>query len=131
MLRGARLPRGVSGLSTPAPKLDSPGGLRGIPGPVGAPGSGRSDGELGARAVDRKAQEEGGPLPLLRLEGELAAVLLDHDRTGDREPLPGPLPDLLRGEERLEDAVADRGRDAGAGVTDRHDRLVAVARGAD
>src|SRR5260221_7847601 len=47
----------------------------------------------------------------LALERQLPAVPLDHDVVADREPEPGALPGRLGGEERGEDAIAERRRD--------------------
>src|ERR1700741_1769315 len=54
------------------------------------------------------------------LAGEAASVLL-HDAVGNGKPEPRALAHLLGGEERLEDAGHDLGRDAGAVVLELHD----------
>ena len=70
------------------------------------------------------------PTPGSGVEAQRAAVLVDHDAAHDREALAGAAADLLGGEERIVDLVADRVGDAGAGVADRDLDLVAVAPGA-
>src|SRR5690606_32399545 len=54
---------------------------------------------------------------------DAAAVQLD-DAPRDRQPEPGPV--RARGEERVEDAVAVLGGQAGAVVADRDDQLAAL-----
>ena len=68
------------------------------------------------------------PRPTSRLEGQRAAVLVDHDRARDGEALAGALPDLLGREERVE----DRGRGSASGMPapvsrDRDHHVVAIA----
>ena len=60
-------------------------------------------------------------------ERDLAAVLLD-DAVRDREPEPGARPDLLRREERVEDALGDPRRDPGPGVREDDPDPVAIER---
>ena len=66
------------------------------------------------------------PSPDAALELECAAVFLDDDGAGDGEPLAGSAADLLRREERIEDPLADRGRDAGSRVAEADFDPVAV-----
>ena len=54
-------------------------------------------------AADGQAETKVVPSPDLGVEVERAAVPLDDDRARDRQALTGAAPDLLRGEERLED----------------------------
>src|SRR5436189_4836023 len=44
------------------------------------------------------------------------SAVLPHDRVGHRETEPGPLPDRLGREKRLEDPIQMVGLDAGAGI---------------
>ena len=62
--------------------------------------------------LDRQADVERGAAARLGLEGERAAVALDHDPSRDREALAGAAPDVLGREEGVEDAPGDVGRDA-------------------
>ena len=66
-----------------------------------------------------KAHGEDSAALCRTLGPELAAVLLD-DLVADGEPEPGALADGLGREERVEDTADDVGRDARAGVGDRH-----------
>src|SRR5690606_38329115 len=52
----------------------------------------------------------------LSLEADGAAMLLHHDRVDEGEPLSGAAPDLLGGEEGVEDAPADLFGDPRPGV---------------
>src|SRR4029079_7575294 len=57
-------------------------------------------------AVDRQSDDERRADAGFGLERERAALLLENDVARDRETLTGALPDLFRGEERIEDAIA-------------------------
>ena len=65
---------------------------------------------------------ERGPPADLALHLDAATVRRD-DRVADCKAEPGALADLARGEERVEDAVADLVRDPDAGVDDLRDRM--------
>ena len=65
------------------------------------------------------------PLPSLGGEIELAAVAFDDDAARDRQALARAAPHFLGGEERIEDARADRLGNAAAGVADRDDDVFA------
>src|SRR5439155_13828866 len=69
------------------------------------------------RRHDRQLHAEDRAVPRLAHERELAPMPFD-DPVAEREAEPGPLPDRLRREERLEDPVADLGRDTRARVLD-------------
>jgi hypothetical protein len=59
---------------------------------------------LGDPALDRDPDREGGARADHRLDVERAAVAVD-DRAGERGALIAAAPDLLGGEERLEDPL--------------------------
>src|SRR5439155_584122 len=59
--------------------------------------------------VERRAAGAG-------VDRQRAVVAVDDDAPGRREAEAGALPDVLRGEERVEDALADLVRDPGAVV---------------
>src|SRR5262245_36931577 len=107
------------------------------PGPIERIGSecatsGRPAPKLRRGVVDRQAQEEGGADAELGLEAQRPAVLVDDDIASDREALAGAAADVLGGEERIVDLVADGLGDAGAGVADRDlDLAVEPARAHD
>src|SRR5688572_12833269 len=76
--------------------------------------SGRRRGAL--RSVDRQPDEERRALAHLGFEMQRAAVFIHHDRARDGQPLPRSLAHFLGGEERIEDARANVGRNALARV---------------
>src|SRR5688500_17020001 len=82
------------------------------------------------RRIQRQADVE-HRAPRLRVDGEAAAVALRDDAVRGVEPESRALADPLGGEERLEDALADVGRDARAVVTDLDERARPVAPGPD
>src|SRR5205085_8718079 len=62
------------------------------------------------------------------VDGDVASVLLE-DAVGDREPEAGPGPDLLRGEERVENPLLNVTRDPRAAVGEGDpDPLLVTAR---
>ena len=61
-----------------------------------------------------------------RLDLDLAVVVADQ-APDDVEAQAGALPDRLGGEERIEDALADLGRDAGSVVDDADDDALPLA----
>ncbi len=63
------------------------------------------------------------PLPDFALNGNRAAGAV-HDAVDDREAEPRSLPDRLRGEERIEDAVEVVGADAAAVVAHGESRVL-------
>src|ERR687887_921613 len=66
----------------------------------------------------RQLDQEARTAAPARLDGDRAAVLLD-DAVGDRQPETRPGADLLRREERVEDALLELARDAGPGAAKR------------
>src|SRR5687767_1686654 len=84
----------------------------------------RSGGGARAEGGDARQEDtEGRPPALFALDLDRAPALAD-DAVRGREPEPGALADLLRGEERLEDAQPRLLVHPGAGVVDldRHVR---------
>src|SRR4051812_4983993 len=80
---------------------------------------------------NRQANPEGRPLADLRVEADVAAVLLLDDPPHQGQSLPGPLTDFFRREERLEDPRPRRFGDAGSRVADRNDDVLALEAGLD
>src|SRR5438477_9463073 len=68
------------------------------------------------RLRPRQPYSELGEDALFTVDLDRSAVLLGDDVVADREPQPGTLAGRLGGEERLEQLVADLGRNAGAVV---------------
>src|SRR5690606_39338727 len=75
---------------------------------------------LRPRVDPRQVDLEGRPLPRLAVDPDVAATLL-HDPVDGAEAEPGPLPLLLRGEERLEDSLPRALVHPGTGVADDED----------
>src|SRR5882672_4805069 len=67
-----------------------------------------------------QADDEGRALAFAGFESDRAAVLVDHDRVGDRQALAGAFAHFFGGEERLEHARAHRLWDADAVVRHPH-----------
>src|SRR5207248_840028 len=78
-----------------------------------------------ARRTDRQSDAEGAPGAGRALDVDPPAVGRHH-RVAHREPEPRPAAHVLGGEEGVEDAAEDGGRDAGPVVADRDAHRVAL-----
>lgn len=73
-----------------------------------------------------KSHEERCALANLTGKVDATSMLVHHDPTRDREPLAGPATHLLGGEERIENSIADFGRNPSTVVRYCHDDLAAL-----
>src|SRR5204863_8908263 len=70
------------------------------------------------RALHAEKEDAEGAAASLHAVDLDVALVLAHDLGADEEPEARPASGLFRREERLEDPLADRGRDAAAGICD-------------
>src|SRR5207237_7230039 len=77
---------------------------------------------VGFLAGARQIELDGRAVAFFAIDLDVAAGLLDEP-VDHAEAETGSLADVLGGEKRLEDLVADRGRDAVTGVADRNHRV--------
>src|SRR6266536_1090492 len=82
------------------------------------------------RSLSARGSASSGAATTVRADGDLPAVLLD-DAVRDREAQAGSGPDLLRGEERVEDPLLELARDPGAAIGEGDPDPLAVEAGCD